>query len=134
MNTSKKIALAAALALSVCVGSYSQTPPVAPPVAPVAPRPPVKIDLSKLSPEMQAMVTQLQAQAASLHAVADALRDQLKDKTAEQRKAIIDQFRKDNAALIDAQRDLAKQIRAEMKLLREQHKTDHRVNVQCLPE
>ncbi|MEI7553306.1 MAG: hypothetical protein WCL24_13355 [Verrucomicrobiota bacterium] len=123
MNTSKKIALAAALALSVCVGSYSQTPPVAPPVAPVAPRPPVKIDLSKLSPEMQAMVTQLQAQAASLHAVADALRDQLKDKTAEQRKAIIDQFRKDNAALIDAQRDLAKQIRAEMKLLREQHKT-----------
>ena len=123
MKTSKKIALAAALALSVCVGSYSQTPPVAPPVAPVAPRPPVKIDLSKLSPEMQAMVTQLQAQAASLHAVADALRDQLKDKTAEQRKAIIDQFRKDNAAVIDAQRDLAKQIRAEMKLLREQHKT-----------
>ena len=115
MNTSKKIVLAAVIALSACVGGYSQ-------MAPVAPHPAANIDLSKLTPELRALITQLQGQAVELRGIASSLRDQMRDKTVEQRKAIIEQFRKENAALIDAQRALAKQIRAEMKLLREQRK------------
>ncbi|MEI6107515.1 MAG: hypothetical protein WCR49_10935 [Opitutae bacterium] len=115
MNTSKKLLLAAAFALTACLNGFGQ-------VAPPPSHPAANIDLSKLTPEMRALVTQLQSQAVQLRGIADTLRAQLKDKTADQRKAIIDQFRKDNAAVIDAQRELAKQIRAEMKQLRDQRK------------
>ncbi len=115
MHTSKKLLIAAAFALTACLNSFGQ-------VVPPAAHPAAKLDLTKLTPEMRALVTQLQSQAVELRGLAESLRGQLKDKNAEQRKAVIEQFRKDNAAVIDAQRALAKQIRADMKQLRAQRK------------
>jgi len=115
MNTPGKILIAAAIAFGAGVSGYSQT-------APTAPHPTINLDLTRLSPELRALITQLQADAVELRGLALALRNQLKDKTADERRAIIEQFRKDHSALIDAQRTLAKQIRNEMKLLRQQRR------------
>lgn len=116
MNLTKKLLLAAAVALFACVSGHSQ-------IAPGSPRPAVNIDLSKLSPELRALVTQLQTQATELKGLARDLRAKMEGKTAEERKLIVDQFRKEHAGLIDAQRTLAKTIRSEMKALRELRKS-----------
>jgi len=117
MNTTRKTLLAATLALCAAVGGYSQVATTTPAI-----RPPEHPDLSRLPPDIRAQILQLQAQRADLRALVATLRDQLKDKTAAERQAIIAQFRQDNAAMIDAQRALAREIRAELKLLREQRK------------
>jgi uncharacterized protein YlxW (UPF0749 family) len=117
MNTSRKILLAVTLALCAAAGSYGQVTTTTPAI-----RPSEHPDLSRLPPDIRAQILQLQAQRADLRALVAALRDQLKDKTAAERQAIIAQFRHDHAAMIDAQRALAREIRAELRLLREQRK------------
>ena len=56
MNTTKKLLIAVALALTAGLNGFAQ-------VAPTMPHPAANIDLSKLSPEMRTLVTQLQSQA-----------------------------------------------------------------------
>lgn len=115
MNTSKKIVLAAAIALTASLSGFSQ-------MGPVANHPAMNLDLSKLTPELRSLITQLVAQSGELRGLAATLRDQMMGKTTEERKAIIDKFRADHATMIDAQRTLAKQIRTEMKDLRAKRK------------
>lgn len=115
MNTSKKIVVAAAIALTAGLSGFSQTAPAANPPA-------MNLDLSKLSPELRNLLTQLVSQSGELRGLAATLRDQMKGKTADERKVIIENFRKDHATMIDAQRTLAKQIRTEMKDLRAKRK------------
>jgi hypothetical protein len=118
MNTTRKILFAASLALCAAAAGFSQgtTPP------PLTIVPPPHLDLSKLPPDLQALILQLQTQRAELRTLARALQDQLKGKTADERKAIIQQFRQDHATMIAAQRTLAREIRAELKALRQQRK------------
>lgn len=114
MNTPKKFLIAAFVMLFACVGGYSQ-------IAPGTARPAANIDLSTLSPELRALIVQLQEQAVELKGLVSAVRGQMKDKTVDERKAIIEQFRHDHAELMAAQRALARQIRVEMRALRRQN-------------
>ena len=118
MNTTRKFLLAVTLALFAAVGSYGQSAP--PPLLTTVPPP--HFDLSKLPPELQALILQLHTQRVELRTLARALQDQLKGKTAEQRHAIIEQFRHDHAGMIAAQRTLAREIRAELRTLRQRRK------------
>lgn len=117
MNNSKKLIIAAAISLSACLSGFCQTAPTVNVFHPLNPA-----SLPVIPDDLKALIAQLQTQAGQFRALATGLREQLAGKTAEERRAIIEQFRKDHADLLDAQRALARQIRAEMKLLRQQRR------------
>ncbi len=110
--------LAGLVAFAFTGSAYAQD---ARPQLPSGPRLP-KVDVSKLPTDLQALVSQFRDQKKSLHELSAALREQLKNATREERKALLDQFAADNADAIAAQKDLAKQIRQELRALREQRR------------
>jgi excinuclease UvrABC helicase subunit UvrB len=71
------------------------------------------------SPELQKLVDQFAKQRDSLLADRAALLEQLKNATADQRKALIDKMEAQQKDLVESQRELAKRIRDEMRKLRE---------------
>lgn len=71
------------------------------------------------SSDLQKLIDQFKARRDTLLADRQALIDQLKNATAEQRKQILDKMQAQQKDLIDAQRALGKQIRDEMRKLRE---------------
>ena len=123
MKSPKLLVIALGLALGSGVHAFGQTstggtqpPPPAPFVRPA-------IDLTKLPPELQALIAQFQGQRATLLATAQALMTQLRNATPDQRRAILQQFAQDNKAALDNQRMLAKEIRDELKTLRHNRPT-----------
>jgi hypothetical protein len=119
MKTPSKIVFAAGLVLAAATTGRSQaaTTPVTPP-----PSSTVTIDPSTFPPDLRDLIKQLEADRDELRTLTAALRDELQGKTPEQKAKIIEQFRQANLKLIDAQRELARQIRIEIRLLRQQRK------------
>jgi hypothetical protein len=77
------------------------------------------IALKANAPELQKLIDQFSAQRDTLLADRAALLDQLKNATAEQRKAILQKAEAQQKELIEAQRALGKRIRDEMRKIRE---------------
>ncbi len=73
--------------------------------------------------EMQDLVKQMGTQHDALMTTAHELMGKLATASAADRQKILDEFSKNQSAMMDQQRDLAKQIRDEMHKLRDQHKT-----------
>jgi hypothetical protein len=86
-----------------------------------APAKPTKPDvaLKANAPELQKLIDQFSAQRDTLLADRAALLEQLKNATAEQRKAILEKAETQQKELIEAQRALGKRIRDEMRKIRE---------------
>jgi hypothetical protein len=116
MNISKKLVLAA-IAAFVCLTSYAQSTGGSAATSSATTANPA---LQPLPPAIKAQIAQLRAEAGALRTLAADLRAELKGKTPDEQKAIIQQFRQDNAAVLDAQRTLAREIRNELKLLRQE--------------
>ena len=72
-----------------------------------------------VSPESQKLIDQFNAQRDTVIADRQALIDQLKNATAEQRKAILEKMQAQQKDLLDAQRTLGKQMRDELRKLRQ---------------
>ena len=120
MKSYKYLLLALGLALGAGVNAFGQqTATNLPPVRPNLPA----IDLSKLPPDIRALIVQFQSQRATLVETARALMASLQGATPDQRKAILDQFAADNRALLAGQRELARQIRTELRTLRQHRQT-----------
>ena len=113
MRTRTKLMLSALIALSAAASGYSQ-------MAPLPRHPAANFDISKLPPELQTLVQNWRENASTLRADARALREKLMNMTAEQRRRALEEFRANHATLIAEQRNLAKEIRAAMKELRQQ--------------
>jgi uncharacterized protein YlxW (UPF0749 family) len=77
------------------------------------------VALKSNAPELQKLIDQFSAQRDTLLADRAALLDQLKNATAEQRKAILEKAETQQKELIEAQRALGKRIRDEMPKIRE---------------
>jgi hypothetical protein len=91
------------------------------------PAKPEKPDLAtSVSPDLQKLIDQFTQQRDALIADRSALLEQLKNATADQRKALLDNAEAKNKQLLEAQRSLGKRIRDEMRKLRETHVTPHR--------
>ena len=84
------------------------------PAAPTAPTP------ASGKPDLQQLIQQFNHRRDSLVANHDALVNQLKTATAEQKKAILEKMAAEQKDLLDTQRAMAKQIRDEMRKLRQQ--------------
>jgi len=78
--------------------------------------------MTAMPAEMQDLMKQMGAQHDALMTTAHQLMGQLATASAADRQKILDEFAKNQAAMMDQQRDLAKQIRDEMHKLRDQHK------------
>lgn len=85
--------------------------------APKAPKPEIAANGS--SSDLSKLIDQFNKRRDSMLADRQALLDQLKNATAEQRKQILDKMQAQQKDLIEAQRALGKQIRDEMRKLRE---------------
>lgn len=109
--------LIVAVALCAAVSGYAQSIPSA---GVLNLRPGAKFDLSKLPASLQAQVQQWRDNASTLRADIQALRQKFESMTAAERKQAWETFRSTHADLIASQRDLAKEIRTQMKALREQ--------------
>ena len=83
-----------------------------------------RVDVSTLPQELQDLVNQFRDQRAQFLAERKAMFDQLKDLTAEERKAKLEELRTQTRDELKAQRELAKQIREELRTLREQRRND----------
>jgi hypothetical protein len=115
-----KLFLAAVLAASAGLGA-AQTTPSTPP-ADVA-----KLAGAAQSTDVQKLINQFSAKRDTLIADRQALVNQLKGATAEQRKAILDKMQAQEKELVDAQRALGKQLRDDLRKLRQdQLATGHR--------
>ena len=88
--------------------------------AAAAPKP-AKPDMAAVSKssDLSKLIDQFTKRRDSMLADRQALLDQLKNATAEQRKQILEKMQAQQKDLIDAQRALGKQIRDEMRKLRE---------------
>jgi hypothetical protein len=80
-----------------------------------------KPDVSAIagSTDLQQLITQFKARRDAMLADRQALLDQLKTATADQRQAILEKMQAQQKDLIEAQHALGKQIRDEMRKLRE---------------
>ena len=83
-----------------------------------------RVDVSTLPQELQDLVNQFRDQRAQFLAQRKAMFDQLKGLTAEERKAMLEQLRTQTRDELMAQRELAKQIREELRTLREQRRNN----------
>ena len=106
------LVLAAALLMSAGALNASDAP-----AAPTAAKPDVT-SISKSS-DLSKLIDQFTKRRDSMLADRQALLDQLKSATAEQRKEILEKMQAQQKDLIEAQRALGKQIRDEMRKLRE---------------
>ena len=85
--------------------------------APKAPKP--EITANGSSSDLSKLIAQFNKRRDSMLADRQALLDQLKNATAEQRKQILNKMQAQQKDLIEVQRALGKQIRDEMRKLRE---------------
>ena len=83
-----------------------------------APRPD-RTTMAAKSPELQKLIDQFNSQRDSLLADRAALLEQLKNATAEQRKALLEKAENQQKESLEAQRALGKRIRDEMRKVRE---------------
>lgn len=82
------------------------------------------VDTSKIQdPALKALVEQFQAQREAMLAERKALMESLKGKTREEAKAAIKAWEEAHKADLTANRDLAKQIRDQLRQLREDRRT-----------
>lgn len=89
--------------------------------------PPPKPDVAaSVSPDLQKLLQVFKSKRDSLLADREALLEQLKNATAEQRQQILDKMQTQQKELVEAQRALGKQIRDEMRKLRESTPASHR--------
>jgi hypothetical protein len=112
----KKLLLAAILAASVGLGA-AQTTPSTPPA--VKPADVAKVAGAAKSADVQKLVDQFSTKRDTLIADRQALVNQLKGATADQRKAILEKMQAQEKELVDAQRALGKQLRDELRQLRQ---------------
>jgi hypothetical protein len=120
----KKSFLVAVLAASVGLCA-AQTTSSAPPA--VKPADVAKLAGAPQSAVVQKLVDQFSAKRDTLIADRQALLNQLKGATAEQRKAILEKMQAQEKELVDAQRALGKQMRDDLrKLLQNQPAAGHR--------
>jgi len=117
MKSHKLLPIALGFAFGAALNASGQQTTNVPP--PHSLTPPA-FDLSKLPADLRALLAQFKDQRSTLVATARSLQDALKGATKEQREAILHQFAADNKALIDSQRELARQIRMELRTLRHQ--------------
>ena len=112
----KKLFVAAVLAASagLCVAQTNPSTPPAVKAADVA-----KAAGASQSADVQKLVDQFSAKRDTLIADRQALVNQLKGATADQRKAILEKMQAQEKELVDAQRALGKQLRDEMRKLRQ---------------
>jgi len=117
----KSLAIAAFLAAST--GLFAADPAASAPAKPVADvAAPAKVE--KLLPtDVKKITEKFSAQRDAVLADRQALLDQLKTATAEQRKAIIEKMQAQQKDLLDAQRALGKQIRDDLRQLRQSQPT-----------
>ncbi len=117
MKTSslKKLLLAAILAGSVGFGA-AQTTPSTPPA--VKPTDVAKVVGAAKSADVQKLINQFSTKRDTLIADRQALVNQLKGATADQRKAILEKMQAQEKELVDTQRALGKQLRDELRQLR----------------
>jgi hypothetical protein len=73
----------------------------------------------QVSPDLQKLIEQFKSRRDSMLADRQLLLDQLKNATVEERKQILDKMQTQQKQLVEAQRALGKQIRDEMRRLRE---------------
>ena len=113
----KKLLLVAVLAASVGLCAAQTTPPPPPAVKPA--------DIAKAagaaqSADVQKLIDQFSAKRDTMIADRQALVNQLKAAaTADQRKAILEKMQAQEKELVDAQRALGKQLRDELRKLRQ---------------
>jgi len=120
----QKLLLAAIIAASVGL-SAAQTIPPAPPA--VKPTEVSKLATVQVTADVQKLINQFSAKRDTLIADRQALLNQLKGATAEQRKAILEKMQAQEKELVDAQRALGKQLRDDLRQLRQdQVATGHR--------
>jgi hypothetical protein len=114
----RKPFLAVCLTVSMGLGAVAQTTPVTPPAPKLPSAPPASKSLPPLPADMQKLADQVNAQSAKMLADRQALLNQLKGATEEQRKAILEKLKAQEKDLLDAQRALGKQIRDDLRKLR----------------
>jgi len=111
-----KLFLAAVLAASAGLCA-AQTPPSTPPA--VKPAEVGKAAGATQPADVQKLVDQFSAKRDSLIADRQALLNQLKVATPEQRKALLEKMQAQEKELVDAQRALGKQMRDDLRKLRQ---------------
>jgi hypothetical protein len=84
-----------------------------------APSKPVAPNITSGNPDLQKLIQQFNTRRDAIIADREALLNQLKSATEEQRKALLEKMQSQQKDLVDAQRALAKQIRDEMRKLRQ---------------
>ena len=120
----KKLLLAAILVASVGLGAAQTIPPAPPAVKPTEVS---KLATVQVTADVQKLINQFSAKRDTLIADRQALLNQLKGATAEQRKAILEKMQAQEKELVDAQRALGKQLRDDLRQLRQdQVATGHR--------
>ena len=107
------VAVLAASAGLCAAQTTSSTPPA------VKPADVAKLAGPSQSADVQKLVDQFSAKRDTLIADRQALVNQLKGATAEQRKAILEKMQAQEKELVDAQRALGKQLRDELRQLRQ---------------
>jgi parvulin-like peptidyl-prolyl isomerase len=119
-----KLLLAAIFAASVGLGA-AQTTSSTPPAVKAADV--AKVMGASKSADVQKLVDQFSAKRDAMIADRQALVNQLKAATADQRKAILEKMRAQEKEVVEAQRALGKQLRDELRQLRlDQLATGHR--------
>jgi len=111
-----KLFLAAVLAASVGLCA-AQTPPSTPPA--VKPADAAKAAGASQPADVQKLIDRFSAKRDTLIADRQALVNQLKGATADQRKAILEKMQAQEKELVDAQRALGKQLRDDLRKLRQ---------------
>ena len=120
-NLLKLLSLTLGLGLSSLFAGTDATPTTTPP----ADKPKIeipKIDPATLPDSVKALIAQFKAQRDTLSADRKAKLDQLKNLTEAERKALLDQLFAAQKALLTEHKALAKQIRDELKKLRDAKK------------
>lgn len=112
MNKVRKSLLFAVALLATAAGVFAAD--AAP--APKAPKPNVP---ASANVDLQKLINQFNARRDTMLADREALMNQLKNATAEQRKAILEKVQAQEKDLLDQQRALGRQIRDEMRKLRQ---------------
>jgi hypothetical protein len=114
MSIPRKLMLLAAAWVAVIGGAFAADAQTPAPAAAAAAK-----DSAKTKGDLQMLMQQFNARRDALLATHEALLNQLKTATAEQRKAILEKMASDQKELMDAQRAMAKQMRDELRKLRQ---------------
>lgn len=83
-----------------------------------------RVDISTLPTELQDMINQFREQRTTFLQERKALFEELKNMTQEQRRARIQELRTQTRLALEAQRELARQIRQELRNLRQERRNN----------